>query len=185
MNKKYIYLIIVIILAGLLITCGSNTSDQKAKNKTQQVKTNPNCTPVPYFALNTLSGDTFNIDDHLGNVILIDFWATWCRPCLLAIPHLNDLYNEHKNNGLSVVGLSLDQDRGNEFVNNVATQLGVNYPIVMVSKSLADRFGEIRGIPTVFIIDREGCIRDKIVGYKPKEELEQKILPLLDEPPPA
>jgi cytochrome c biogenesis protein CcmG/thiol:disulfide interchange protein DsbE len=132
---------------------------------------------VPDFTLAQVSnGKPFHLRGHLGQVVLIDFWATWCGPCRMAIPHLIELQKKFGGQNFTVVGVSLDQ-QGPDVVRPFAQQWNLNYPVVVdTDGSLARAYGGIRAIPTTLVIDRQGRVfGDPLVGYRPFEEYEDLV----------
>jgi thiol-disulfide isomerase/thioredoxin len=132
---------------------------------------------VPDFTLDTVSsGKPFHLRDHIGQVVLIDFWATWCGPCRMALPHLIELENKFGGKDFTVVGVSLDQ-QGPDVVRAFAQQWDLNYPVVVDSDgSLAREYGGIREIPTTLVIDREGrVVGDPLIGYRPFGDYEDLV----------
>ncbi len=121
---------------------------------------------APDFTLVTLKGDTISLSDYKGKVVIIDFWATWCGPCVREIPHYIELQKEYGDSGLVVIGIALDAP---ERVEKFAEARKLNYPVAIGDKELANRYGGIKFIPTTFVIDQEGRIYKKYVGYQPKE----------------
>jgi thiol-disulfide isomerase/thioredoxin len=132
--------------------------------------------PAPDFSLtNVMDGKPFRLSDQKGKVVLIDFWATWCGPCRMAIPHLIELQKEYKGKGLQVVGVSLDQ-QGPAVVKPFYQQWKMNYTVVIDDQGAAARdYGGIRSIPTAILVGRDGRIVTGFVGYRPKEEYENAI----------
>lgn len=133
---------------------------------------------APDFTLNDLNGKPFSLSQTKGKVVILDFWATWCPPCRMEIPHFESLYNEYKDKGLEVVGVALDKG-GASSVKPFVEENGVTYPVLIGNQDVAARYGGIRGIPTTFLIDREGRIVEKYVGYTDKEVFESAIKKLL------
>ncbi|MFH1877689.1 MAG: redoxin domain-containing protein [Candidatus Omnitrophota bacterium] len=133
---------------------------------------------APKFSLKDMDGKTFDLSDTKGKVVIVDFWATWCPPCRMEIPHFQSLYEEYKDKGLVVVGVALDRS-GLDAVKSFVRENRVTYPVVMGNDDLADAYGGIRGIPTTFVLDREGRIVEKYVGYRDREVFEDAIKPLL------
>ena len=131
---------------------------------------------APQFALQDLDGKTISLKDFGSKVIIVDFWATWCGPCRMEIPHLNQLYLENKSRGLQIVGVSMDD--GSDAVKQFLLKNRVDYPVVMGNDGIASDFGGVEGLPTKFIIDRNGNIVRKLVGYQ-VAELERTIRELL------
>jgi cytochrome c biogenesis protein CcmG/thiol:disulfide interchange protein DsbE len=136
---------------------------------------------VPSFILQTLDGKTFNIDDHIGEkVMIIDFWATWCPPCRAEIPGFVRLFEKYRDKGLLIVGISLDRGSNAEsVVRNFMNEYKVNYPVMMGNEEVVKKFGGIRAIPTTFIVNKKGEIVEKIIGYRDENYFENIIKELL------
>lgn len=121
----------------------------------------------PDFELDTLDGDSFRLSDHLGtSVVLLDFWATYCDPCLAAMPHLDELYREHKERGLLVVGVSIDGPESVAQVRSTVQQLGVEFPIVLDEDSaVVAKYNPKVSAPFSVLIGRDGAVITKAEGY--------------------
>jgi len=133
---------------------------------------------APDFTLPKFKGGEFTLSSLKGKVIILDFWATWCGPCRMEIPGFVELYAKYKDKGLEIVGVALD--RGGELaVGPFAKQYGMNYIIVFGDRKITQKYGGIPGIPTTFIIDRDGNVVGKHIGYAPKEAFEGVIKKLL------
>lgn len=127
--------------------------------------------PAPNFKLEDISGKSLSLSEIKGKVVIVDFWATWCGPCLMSIPELVDLQEKYKAQGLMVVGISVDDDKVSkgELI-AFKEKMRINYPILRANnKVYEDYFGRASGfsIPTLFVIDREGKVRDRLVGFRP------------------
>jgi thiol-disulfide isomerase/thioredoxin len=135
-------------------------------------------TPAPDWELTDLNGKAVKFSDFRGNVLILDFWATWCAPCRIEIPHFVELQKQYGNKGLTVIGVSLDE-QGPEVVKKYVKRLGVNYPIVMGNEKVVEAYGGIDAIPTTFVIDRQGRIMSRHMGYEDKAVFEKEIQSLL------
>ena len=133
---------------------------------------------APDFALKDVSGKVVSISDFKDKVIIIDFWATWCPPCQAEIPHFQSLYEDYSQKGLVIIGVALDKG-GIKTVKPFVEGKGVTYPIVIGTEEVVNSYGGVRGIPTTFIVDRNGKIIEKIVGYRDKSFFESAIKKLL------
>ena len=138
----------------------------------------PIIAPSPVWALKDLNGVIVKSDQFKGKVVVIDFWATWCPPCRAEIPGYVDLVKKYGGDGLVIVGVSMDE-AGPGVVKTFSDKFGVNYPMVMGDEKMVAAFGGIEALPTTFLIDRNGQIRDRKVGAEPTEEYSKKILALL------
>jgi len=132
----------------------------------------------PTWALEDVNGELVKSSDFAGKVVILDFWATWCGPCRMEIPGFIELQKQYADKGLVVVGVSLDQD-GASVVKSFMEKTGINYPVVLGDETIVSAFGGVEGIPTTFVIDRDGKIIRKHVGYTAKAEFEAEIKPLL------
>lgn len=131
-------------------------------------------TPAPQWTLNDVDGNPVSFSQFKGKTVVIDFWATWCPPCRVEIPGYIELQNEHAKDDLVIIGVSLDR-KGPQVVKSFMEKHGMNYVVVMGNEKTVEAFGGFRGIPTTFIIDREGNIRDKKTGAEEKEVFEARL----------
>src|SRR5437879_8186901 len=119
-----------------------------------------------------------SLDAFKGKVVILDFWATWCGPCRMEIPHFVRLQSKYRAQGLAIVGLSLDAD-GEKSVRPFADEHDVNYTMLLANGETANLYGGVVGIPTTFVLDRQGRIVKKFIGVMPPEAFEEAIRPLL------
>ena len=130
--------------------------------------------PAPDFTLPDVHGNEVSLSDYRGKVVVIDFWATWCPPCIFQVPELNQLWSAHKDAGnVAVVGVAVDVE-GAEVVAPWIEQEGVEYQILIGDERLAREFGAM-GFPTLAIITPEGNIESLHVGLIELDELESLI----------
>lgn len=134
--------------------------------------------PAADFALPDLSGKPVRLSEFRGRVALVDFWATWCVPCLEELPDLKTLYGKHKDRGFVIVGISID-DEGKEVVAPFVKEYQVPYPILLAGMDPVEGF-PVRGLPTAYLIDRRGFIVKKYFGFKFPEQLEKDVAAVLD-----
>lgn len=127
---------------------------------------------MPHFELPDLTGKMVNSQQFKGNVILINFWATWCPPCKREIPDFIELYKKYKSQGFVVLGIALDDKASVEKFKN---SYKINYPILLGTQNVVRQYGNIRGIPTSFLVGRDGKVVQKYDGYRPKEVFEKDI----------
>lgn len=121
----------------------------------------------PDFELDTLKGDTVRLSDHLGkDVVLIDFWATFCDPCLASMPHLDELYRKYKDAGLVVLGVSIDGPDSVAQVKSEVAKLGVTFPILLDQETrVVALYNPKTSAPFSVLIGRDGTILAKKEGY--------------------
>jgi len=118
---------------------------------------------IPDLSLPGLGGKQVRLQDLKGKILLVDFWATWCGPCKETIPDLVKLQDRYRSDGLMVIGISLDV-QGEEAVAAFAKQFNMNYTVLLGDDRTARAFGGIVGIPTSFVVDRQGRIVKRFVG---------------------
>jgi len=133
---------------------------------------------APDWALSGLDGRTVKLSDFKGKVVVLNFWATWCPPCRREIPDLVALHNKYADQGVVVIGFSLDEG-GVAGVQSFATKSGINYPLVMGDQQTAQAYGGISSIPTTFIIGRDGKLAGNIKGGASLAGFEAAIKPAL------
>lgn len=134
---------------------------------------------APDFTLSDSKGVSVKLSDYKGRVVLLDFWATWCEGCKVEIPWYMEFQNRYKESGLSVVGVSMDED-GWKSVKPFLEEKKVNYPVVIGDWDLANLFG-ITALPVTLLIDRNGKIADLHVGMVDKDAFESEIQILLED----
>ena len=136
--------------------------------------------PAPDFLVTTLDGAPLTRDALRGQVVLLNFWATWCPPCRVEMPGFQDVYDEHRGRGFVVLGVATDRT-GRAAVRDFLRERGITYPVAMASGDLVNAYGGARVLPTSFLIDREGRIRHEVRGYFTEVALRQAVRRLLDE----
>lgn len=154
----------------------TNTEEQPNYNVSKDNFQSTAFKKAPDFNLISLNNNEIKLSNYKDKIIILDFWATWCPPCRAEIPHFIELYKKYKEQGLMIIGVATSDEKYKvkEFVKNFK----INYPVVMADEKILQNFGDIRGLPTTFIIDKEGNIREKFVGYRPKEVFEEIFLKL-------
>ena len=125
--------------------------------------------PAPAFSLVDTAGNTVSSSQLQGKVIVVNFFTIWCQPCRHEMPDLNAIYNENKDKGLSMVGICLNADPNELKV--LVTQLKLDYPVLLGTEKVNKDFGEIVGVPTTFIIDKQAKSPTKLSGRGRKTSL--------------
>lgn len=130
--------------------------------------------PAPAFEVAKLGGGQVALAELAGKVVVIDFWATWCAPCVDTVPVLNAFFDAHREDGdVAVFGVSVD-DAGEEIVAEWVAEQSVRYPTLLSDIDLSQRYGAI-GFPATFIIAPDGSIEDLHVGSLDLAELEASL----------
>jgi len=167
---------VVIAAIGLAVAVYYGTRDRTAKQTRQQAP-GSSVSQAPALTLVDLGGKKIDTSSCTGNVVLINFWAAWCTPCAEEVPQLVALQDKYRAQGFQVIGISMeDKDSAlRDFYRNYR----MNYPVVAGSAKIAESYGGILGLPTTFLIGRDGRIRAKYPGLADFAKLEQEIIALL------
>jgi cytochrome c biogenesis protein CcmG/thiol:disulfide interchange protein DsbE len=142
------------------------------------VDSGPRTTPTYRYV--TLDGANIGSEELAGQVVLVNFWATWCAPCRAEMPLLEQMHQRHREAGFVVVGLAVDRV-STEAVRAFVQDRGVTYPIAHVGSEAEQVFGGVRGYPTSFLLDRTGKIRHTVLGAIGPLSLEPAVRRLLAE----
>jgi thiol-disulfide isomerase/thioredoxin len=134
---------------------------------------------LPDFSVTDLQGRKISSADLRGNVVLIDFWATWCQPCKREMPGYQKLADRYGSRGFAVVGFKFDTMMDSEDPVLFAKRIGVRYPLAVAIDDLKQKFGGIEGLPTTMLYDRHGILRKKVVGFEYTNVIELELKPLL------
>ncbi len=137
---------------------------------------------APDFSRKRLTGgDEIHLGAYRGKVVLLNFWATWCSPCLSEIPHFAQWQTRYGRQGLQIIGVSMDDDEAP--VRTAYAKFKLNYPVVMGDARLAALFGGIYGLPVTLLIDRRGTIRYRHKGEVHLDAMSHELETLLAERP--
>jgi peroxiredoxin len=119
---------------------------------------------APNFTLRDLSGSEASLSSHRGKVVLINFWATWCKPCKNEMPSFNSLFNRFKDKGFIVLGISIDKSK--KPVQKFLNKIPVDFPILLDSDIVVAKAYKVYAYPTTFLVDRDGVLSEKFIGEK-------------------
>jgi len=136
--------------------------------------------PAPDFSLKDLDGKTYNLSDYRGKVVMLNFWATWCPPCVKEIPEYVELQAEYGSQGVQFLGIALD-DEGAAKIKPWLAKHPVSYPIMVPDPKVIANYGDLSSIPVTYIIDRKGMIRESFVGIRKKEVVVEMLKKYLSE----
>ena len=132
---------------------------------------------APEFTLIALDGTEVTLRDFEGKVLFLNFWATWCSPCRQEIPGFLEIYDKYKYEGMEILGVSLDR-QGPDVIKPFAEKMKITYPLAMANNEIMQAYQPGQYIPATIIIDREGNIQNKHVGYMDKTQVEKMFLEL-------
>lgn len=127
---------------------------------------------APDFTLNSRSGKNLRLSDYRGNVVLLNFWASWCGPCRQEMPLLEGMYKKYKKLGFTILGVNVEQDSSK--AKSYLSDISVSFPILYDNANTASKLYNVSAMPTTIIIDRNGNMRYLHKGYKPGYEKDYK-----------
>ncbi|MCM8758328.1 MAG: TlpA family protein disulfide reductase [Candidatus Omnitrophica bacterium] len=153
----------IVVLLGFLVSCAVSQSVKKA----------------PDFSLVDVNGKKISLSSFKGKIIVLNFWASWCPPCKAEIPDFVKTYEKYKDKGLVIIGIAVNSKEND--VKALIKQYNISYPVALDDGSAENAYGPITGVPTTFIIDKEGNLvpGGKKIGMFREGELEKFITPLL------
>lgn len=182
-NARFTRLLIIIVtLCAVIILPHALAQILSADVTTIRLLRNPEA--LPEFTLKTVDGKTVSSGEWRGKVVLVNFWATWCPPCLDEIPYLIKLQSKYGDH-LQIIGFSLDSgspESVNASIRRFVQQQGINYPVAIAAPELQNKFGGILGLPTTFLLDDHGRVVQKHVGVVNPGLYEAEIRALLGLP---
>jgi thiol-disulfide isomerase/thioredoxin len=169
--KQKIALFFTLVLILLMTACKDTGSDSRT-GMTPRVGEHMK---MVHFNLPSAAENTM-VDSKQceGKVLLVTFFATWCPPCIQEIPTLVDLQNSYASKGFSVIGMSVDEG-GVPPVKRLIDRTGINYPVLMADNEVARGFGGVTGIPVTFLVNRQGELVKKYLGYIEHDVLQDEI----------
>lgn len=141
--------------------------------------------PAPDIVVETLDGQDVTADEFDGKVVLVDFWATWCKPCRKSMPELQRLYDEHADDGFTIMGISIDEEKDRtKRVSKYLDKYDISYPIYADAKATpAWLTYRVKAVPAMFLIDREGQIVRQWLGTVDHEDVAADVARLVETAP--
>jgi thiol-disulfide isomerase/thioredoxin len=138
------------LVFAALTGCQSKTSSQAPS-------------PAPSFELKDLSGKTVSLASLRGRTVMLDFWATWCGPCRISIPLLQSFYQKHKDEGLVVLGINMDEEASEVYP--FVKHFGMTYPVLYGAGTSVPDLYRVEGLPTFVFIDAQGRVTRRFEGF--------------------
>jgi peroxiredoxin len=137
--------------------------------------------PAPDFALRSMKGPSMRLSEHLGEVVIINFWASWCGPCRQEMPLLDELYGKYQRAGLVMLSVNIDENA--EPAIEMAQTLRISYPVLFDTRKEVSRAYDVSAMPVTVLVDRAGVVRYVSEGYKPgyEKRYTEKLRELLNE----
>ena len=123
---------------------------------------------APDFALKSSTGENLRLSEYRGDVVMINFWATWCGPCRQEMPLLDELYSRYQRVGFNLLGVNIDDDSRRAM--QMIEELGVNFPVLFDARKEVSKLYDVEAMPVTVLVDREGNVRYVHHGYKPGYE---------------
>ncbi|MDJ0806414.1 MAG: TlpA disulfide reductase family protein [Gammaproteobacteria bacterium] len=156
------------ILLGLLLICHASIASTLQE-------------PAPDFTLKSLSGENLKLSELRGEVVMVNFWASWCGPCRQEMPLLDQLYQRYQPMGFTILGVNVEEDPG--LARKVLKEQPVSFPILFDRRNQVSELYQVSAMPSTFLVDRDGKLRFLHKGYKPgyEEHYQAQIRELIRE----
>jgi len=172
MNKVPRVILPVLLALGLLFAGCSNVSKPALGNN--QTEGTQIGNTAPDFQLQSLTGQTFSLENLRGKPVLINFWATWCPPCRGEMPYIQEIYEEWSGNGLVVMAINIGESSST--AEGFMQSNGLSFTVLLDTRQNVAEMYNISGIPTTLFIDKDGIIQDKVIGAFPnKTQIENRL----------
>ncbi len=184
MKKNLILAIVTVaVVAGAVMLDRLYMKRAAARSAAKPASKSDGFTPAPDITLKDLDGKDVSLAQFRGKVVLVNFWATWCGPCEKEIPWMIEFQQKYAARGFTMLGLAMDEE-GKQVVapwvqkmkfDVNGTKMGMNYPILLANDDAADKFGGLIGLPSSFLISRDGKILKKFIGLVSYEHYAKAI----------
>ena len=148
---KVFYVLVLALLAPLAIAASSSG-------------------PAANFTLKSANGENIRLSEYRGQVVLLNFWASWCGPCRQEMPELDALHQKYEELGFTVFGVNVEQDR--KMADKILRDIPVSFPILFDDQNAVSELYDVDAMPVTVLVDRNGDIRFMHRGYKPGYEIE-------------
>jgi len=172
--KRNALVFVALFVAILAMLASGKYLDRTRKHGPIKLVGNVQGVPAPDFTLPSLDGRKVKLSDFRGKAVLLNFWATWCPPCKVEMPWFADLQKQYGQDGLVVLGVAMD-DSEPATIAKFASDMGVNYPVLLGTDKVSDDYGDVQYLPTTFYIARDGTIVDKMTGLLDRKDIEEAV----------
>ena len=179
--KRNALAFVMLVVVVLAMMAGGRYLDRTRKHGPIKMVGDVHGVPAPDFDLLALDGRKVKLSDFRGKAVLLNFWATWCGPCKVEMPWFVELQKKYGNDGLVILGVAMD-DSETPKIAQFASEMGVNYPVLLGTDKVSEEYGNVEFLPTSFYIDREGKIVGKGEGLLGEADVEQNVLKALSSP---
>ncbi len=159
-NRFQFFLQLIILLSAIFLFCGGTVSAKEVSG------------PAPNFTLPDSQGNPVNLEDFRGEVVMINFWASWCIPCRQEMPFLEKLYQRYKDLGFTIIGINVEEDT--QMAHAMLKKIPVSFPILFDQTNAVSKLYQVSGMPTTILIDKSGNQRFEHKGYLPGIEEKYK-----------
>ena len=174
MRRLALILIVVAVAAGIY-AIGRHRGRHGIMSVTITSRVSGAAFPTaPQLLLTDLKGQPLNTANFKGKVVVVNFWAAWCTPCAAEVPRLIALQQKYQDNGLQIIGISIDDS--DKELRDFYQRYKMNYPVVAGDQKLAQAYGDILGLPTTLVINRDGLIEKKFIGAVDWAAMEREII---------
>jgi peroxiredoxin len=177
-RNAFVFVILSLAILGMLVL-GKWVDRQRMKHSTSSMVGDVRGAQAPDFELVSLDGRKVKLSDFRGKAVVLNFWATWCAPCKVEMPWFVDMQNHYGSDGLAILGVAMD-DSDPQKIAQFASELGVNYPVLLGTNKVSEEYGDVEYLPTTFYINRQGKIVGKVAGLIGKAEIEDDVRKALD-----
>jgi thiol-disulfide isomerase/thioredoxin len=181
MNKKqfkffaFSTIFITLVFLGIKFYESTQVNAESKKNSELSFEKSK---PAYLFSAKTINGETLELSNLKGKIVILNFWATWCPYCVEEIPHLIKLQDKYKDK-VKILGITVDDADAQISVRQFVEQKKINYSILFSTKEIAKGYGPMTGIPMTIILDKNLQVAKKLMGYQNKSSLEKEIKTLL------
>lgn len=169
---------LLLIVAAFIVWAATQSSTPTSTGNTVTGGILAQGQPAPVFTAHSLTNQQITLSDYQGDVVLVNFWATWCPPCKAEMPDLNAFYEAHKEEGFTVLAVNAYEDES--LVRPFIEANGFTFPVLLDPDGIITDYYKVRSYPTSIIIDRTGTVRHIQIGLIFPEQLDSYILPLLE-----